>query len=58
MSPGRRFAASYGSCHIGIGTNISFGGKTLAKWHVDANVLNATVEVDGQRILEEGKYLI
>lgn len=65
MHPGARVSGEplederiYGSCHIGIGTNISFGGKILAKWHVDANVLNATVEVDGQRILEEGKYLI
>lgn len=48
----------YGSCHIGIGTNISFGGQVRAKWHVDANVLNATIEVDGRRILEDGRFLV
>ncbi len=48
----------YGSCHIGIGTDISFGGKIKTKWHVDANVLNATVEIDGRKILEDGRFLI
>jgi leucyl aminopeptidase (aminopeptidase T) len=48
----------YGSCHIGLGTNTAFGGDVQAKWHVDANVLDATVEVDGQRIMENGKFLI
>jgi leucyl aminopeptidase (aminopeptidase T) len=47
-----------GACHIGIGTNISFGGQVKAKWHVDANVLNATIEVDGRRIFEDGRILV
>jgi leucyl aminopeptidase (aminopeptidase T) len=48
----------YGSVHIGIGTSISFDGKIKAAWHVDANIPKATVEVDGQRILEDGEFLV
>jgi leucyl aminopeptidase (aminopeptidase T) len=48
----------YGSVHIGIGTSITFGGHVKAAWHVDANIPKATVEVDGQRILEDGEFLI
>jgi leucyl aminopeptidase (aminopeptidase T) len=48
----------YGSCHIGIGTDISFGGDVHTKWHVDANVLNATLDVDGERIMEDGDFLV
>jgi leucyl aminopeptidase (aminopeptidase T) len=48
----------YGSVHIGIGTSITFGGDVKAAWHVDANVPNATLDVDGQRILEDGEFLI
>jgi leucyl aminopeptidase (aminopeptidase T) len=48
----------YGSCHIGIGTDISFGGDIHTKWHVDANVLDATLDVDGRRIMENGDFLV
>jgi leucyl aminopeptidase (aminopeptidase T) len=48
----------YGSGHIGIGTDITFGGNIKAKWHVDANVLDATIVIDDTKILEEGKFLV
>lgn len=47
-----------GAVHIGIGNNTFFGGTIKAPWHVDANILNATVEVDGRVIVEDGVYKI
>jgi leucyl aminopeptidase (aminopeptidase T) len=47
-----------GAAHIGIGNNTAFGGQIKAPWHVDANVLEATVEIDGERILVDGVYQI
>jgi len=48
----------FGSFHIGIGTDISFGDNVKSKWHVDANILSATMEVDGHRIMEDGRFLL
>lgn len=47
-----------GAAHIGIGNNTAFGGAIKAPWHVDANILNATVQIDGEVIVEDGVYRI
>ncbi len=48
-----------GGAHIGIGANTLFGGNVIIpEWHVDCIIPDATVEVDGDLILKEGKYLI
>lgn len=48
------------SIHIAWGD--PYGGKTGADWtsiqHMDAVMLDTTVDVDGQRIMENGKYLL
>jgi leucyl aminopeptidase (aminopeptidase T) len=45
----------YGSVHIGIGTNITLGGTVKAAVHYDLLMLNATIEMDGITILENGQ---
>ena len=45
----------YGSVHIGIGTNITLGGTVKAAVHYDLLMLNATIEMDGKIILENGQ---
>ncbi len=49
----------FGATHIGIGSNVSFGGNTgIASWHSDSLLPNAAVELDGVKIVEDGEYLI
>ncbi len=45
----------YGSVHIGIGTNITLGGTVKAAIHYDLLMFNATIEMDGRVILENGQ---
>ncbi len=48
-----------GAAHIGFGANMTFGGTVkIPAWHFDCIIPNATVEVDGELILKDGKYLI
>lgn len=44
-----------GTAHIGIGDSHSIGGKVRSKIHYDAVVLDATIELDGEYILKDGK---
>ena len=50
----------YGVGYIGIGSNSSFGGSVNCKnnWHIDTCFLDATMWVDGQKIVEDGVYLV
>jgi len=49
----------YGSAHIGIGSNTGFGGTVAAGgWHSDGIFLNATMEIDGKVIVENGVFKI
>jgi leucyl aminopeptidase (aminopeptidase T) len=45
----------YGSVHIGIGTNITLGGNVKAAIHYDLLMWEATIELDGNVILEKGQ---
>jgi len=47
-----------GTVHIGIGTNITLGGKVKAACHYDAIMWRPTLEIDGEFILREGEVLI
>jgi leucyl aminopeptidase (aminopeptidase T) len=48
-----------GTIHIAFGTNTSMmGGKVDAGTHLDGLIKKPTVEVDGKRIMKEGKFLI
>lgn len=46
----------YGGFHLGIGTNIVYGGSVKAKWHIDASCLAATASLNGKVFLEDGQY--
>lgn len=48
----------YGSAHIGIGTSITLGGVVKAACHYDLIMHRATIEVDGELIMKDGKLLI
>jgi hypothetical protein len=41
--------------HIGIGTNITLGGNVKAAIHYDLLMWEATIELDGNVILEKGE---
>ena len=47
-----------GVVHIGIGDSHTIGGLIESKIHVDAIILNPTVEIDGQRIVEGRRMLV
>jgi len=48
---------TYGTCHIGIGTNTSFGGTVLAKSHIDLILRESTIVIDGKPIQQNGKLV-
>ncbi len=53
-----RDGARLGTAHIGIGRNDDIGGKTWSAIHMDAMLEQASVELDGQCVLDRGKLLI
>ncbi len=48
----------FGSVHIGIGSNLTLGGKIKAAIHYDLLMWKATLELDGMVILEDGELKI
>jgi 2,5-dihydroxypyridine 5,6-dioxygenase len=46
----------YGSCHIGFGSNISWGGDIKAVAHFDFIMYAPKIELDGVTILENFKF--
>ena len=48
----------FGVVHIGIGTNITLGGKIKAAVHYDLLMYNATLNLDGSLILKDGKLQV
>jgi len=44
--------------HHGIGSNYAIGGDVLAPCHIDVIYSEATIEIDGQAILDKGKVLV
>ncbi|MBO8126240.1 MAG: aminopeptidase [Firmicutes bacterium] len=44
-----------GTAHIAIGDNKTFGGNTAVPSHLDGIMLDATIEIDGVVIMEDGK---
>ena len=46
-----------GSMHFGIGTNIDVGGTIHSKIHMDGVLLEPTLYVDGDKRIENGKFL-
>lgn len=47
-----------GTIHVAFGSNVTFGGKVSAGVHLDAVVLNPTVYIDGELVLDRGRMVI
>jgi len=47
-----------GSVHIGIGSNITLGGNIKGAIHYDLLMRGASIELDGETVLEEGTWKI
>ena len=47
-----------GTVHIGLGNNISFGGKVSVGCHFDGVLRNPTLVIDGKTILENGELQV
>jgi len=47
-----------GTCHIALGNNMGFGGKTDVEYHADCVFDKPTIEIDEKTIMEKGKLLI
>lgn len=46
----------YGNIHLGIGTSSNLGGTTRASVHFDAMMAEATLELDGEIVLENTDF--
>ncbi len=47
-----------GTCHVAIGNNLSLGGRTNAKCHLDGVIRNPTVFLDSRKVIEKGKLVV
>ena len=43
-----------GTIHLALGNNLNLFGHTKSKTHLDAIMMNPTVEIDGKIILNQG----
>ncbi|MBW3634232.1 MAG: leucyl aminopeptidase [Chloroflexi bacterium] len=48
----------WGTVHFGTGTSITLGGNVKAACHYDLLMHKTTIEVDGEKILENGELLV
>ena len=47
-----------GSIHVAFGASAGIGGTVSVPIHLDAVVLDATLEIDGRRVLETGRFVL
>jgi aminopeptidase len=47
-----------GTIHVAFGASAGLGGVNLASVHIDGMVLRPTVELDGERVLDDGRLLV
>lgn len=47
-----------GSVHVAFGASAGIGGNVSVPIHLDAVVLDASLEVDGRPVLERGRYVL
>ena len=48
----------YGTCHVALGNNLSYGGIIDVPFHSDGIILNPTLQIDGKIIIKAGKFLL
>ncbi len=46
-----------GTAHLGVGDNYSLGGSVRSSIHLDALMYGTTVELDGEAVVKDGKFL-
>ncbi|MBI4136954.1 aminopeptidase [Candidatus Roizmanbacteria bacterium] len=46
----------YGTCHIALGNNATFGGEVDVPFHSDGVILKPKIEIDRKVILENGEF--
>jgi len=47
-----------GTCHIGLGRNLAYGGRTESATHVDYTLRAPTISADGQILLRDGRSAV
>jgi leucyl aminopeptidase (aminopeptidase T) len=47
----------FGTVHMAIGSNLSFGGSVDVPLHLDGIILKPTLEVDGKILIKDGKWV-
>jgi leucyl aminopeptidase (aminopeptidase T) len=47
-----------GTIHVAFGASAGIGGTVSVPIHLDAVVLDATLEIDGRRVLETGRFVL
>lgn len=50
--------STYGTCHVALGDNVSYGGNNPAPTHIDLIIRRPTIEVDGRVIMRDGSQLV
>ena len=48
----------YGTCHVAFGDNLGFGGTIDCDSHLDGVVLEPTVSLDGEVVVDDGEVLV
>ena len=48
----------YGTCHVALGSNISYGGMIDVPFHGDGVILQPTLQIDGKMIIKDGKFFL
>ena len=47
-----------GTVHIAFGASAGIGGTVSVPIHLDVVILEASLEVDGRRVLDAGRYVL
>jgi len=48
----------YGTVHVALGNNASYGGDCSVAFHEDGIILKPTLEADGKILIKDGKWMI
>jgi leucyl aminopeptidase (aminopeptidase T) len=48
----------YGTCHLALGNNATFGGKNSVQFHSDGIIKKPTIMIDNKTIMKLGKFLL
>jgi leucyl aminopeptidase (aminopeptidase T) len=49
---------AYGTVHIALGNNMSYGGTVNVPFHSDGIILSPTLTIDNQVILKNGEFML